>query len=319
MYVTVFFVANPGELNLVKNVHLIFENSTIGPPVNISSEPFNNGFVEMEYALTPEGAKFFLSFNIYFETFLSNETASFYADCIVQEFLRAFDYQDLKLLWENQGIQESKMWVHRSFGYKPYSKEEVSAFLKYKPTNGFGKLIDGLISKYVPGDSRTGLSTSYWLKKIGSNFYWTLKVSAVTSEVLAWDVQGHSESININELLNNNKPLIEKPSENQRVIILIQKKTTFQLSRGLTTYIIEIQRIQPEGYTIADSEFSNWPDTIEIKYEPLFPMENIVVDIVANSSTQKQEFPSTVLGGITVAIVAFSVLFFCVKKKLKRR
>jgi hypothetical protein len=319
MYVTVFFAANPGELNLVKNVHLIFENSTIGPPVNTSLEAFNNGFVEMEYALTPEVDRFFLSFNIFFEPFLSNEAANLYTECIVQEFLKVFDYQDLELLWQNQGIQESKIWVHRSFGYKPYNKEEVSTFLEYKPTNDFGRFIDGLISKYVPGDSRTKLSSSYSLKRIGSSFYWTLKVTAVASEVLAWDVQGRSESININELLNNNKPLIEEPSDDQRIIILIQKERTFQLSKGLTTYIIEIQRIQPEGCTVADSEFSNWPDTTEIKYEPLIPMENIVVDVIVNSSTQKQEFPSTVLECIAAATVAFLALFFCVKKKLKRR
>jgi hypothetical protein len=319
IYVTVFFTANPGELDLVKNVHLVFENSTVGPPVNTSLEAFNKGFVEVEYALTPEVNRFFLSFNIFFEPSIENETASFYASNIIQEFLKVFGHRGLELLWENQGIQESKMWVHRSFGYKPYSKGEVAAFLEYKPTNGFGRFIDGLISKYVPGDSRTKLSSSYSLKRIGSSFYWTLKVTASTSEVLAWDVQGYSESISINELLNNNKPLVEEPSDDQRIIILIQKERTFQLSKGSTTYTIEVQRIQPEGYTVTDSEFSNWPNTAEIKYEPLIPMENIVVDVIVNSSTQKQEFPSTVLECIAAATVALLVLFFCVKKKLKRR
>ena len=321
MYVTVFFAANPGELNLVKNIHLVFENSTIRLPVNTSLEVFNKGFVEMEYALTPEVDKFFLSFNIFFEPSISNETADLYADDIVQELLKIFDRQDMELLWENQGIQESKMWVHRSFGYKPYSKEEVSAFLKYKPTNGFGRFIDGLISKYVPGDSTTKLYTSYSLKKTGSDFYWTLKVTATTSKLLAWDVQGYSESININELLNNNEPLIEISSDNQRIIILIQNSRTFQLSRGLTTYNINIQRIQPEGYTITDSKFENWPNTTEIRYEPPPPIENIVVDITMNSLVQKQESPSTLMlfGGIVAVLVVFLAFLCFLKRKLKRR
>jgi hypothetical protein len=319
MYVTVFFVANPGELDLVNNVHLISENSTVGPLVNTSLEAFNKGFVELECALAPEVNSFFLSFNVFFELSVENETAVSYAEDIIQEFLKVFNYQELGLLWRNQGIQESKMWVHRSFGYKPYSKEEVSAFLEHKPTDGFGRFIDGLISKYVPGDATTKLSASYSLKRVGSDFYWTLKVTATTSELLPWDVQGYSESINLNEILNNNKPLIEIPLDNQEIIVLIQRERTFQLSRGLITYSIDIERIQPKGYTVADSKFENWPNTTEIKYETLFPIENIVIDITVNSSTQKQEFPSTLFEGVVVAVVVFLVLFFCLKKKLKRR
>jgi len=319
MYIAVFFATNPGELDLIKNVYLVFENLTVGPPVNTSLEAFNKGFVEVEYDLTPEVNRFFLSFNIFFEPSVENETANLYSNDIIQEFMKVFGHQGLELLWENQGIQESKVWFHRSFGYKPYTKEEVVAFLKYKPVDGFGKFIDGLISKYVPGDSITKLSSSYSLKRIGAGFYWTLKITATTSEVLPWDVQGRSESISINELLNNCKPLIEEPFENQRIIILIQKERTFQLSKGFTTYKIDIQKIRPEGYIITDSEFSNWPNTTEIKYEPLVPTENIIIDVLLDSSISKQELPPTVFEGVTAVIIAFLVLFFCVKKKLKKR
>ena len=168
MYVYVFFSAHPGELRLVRNVHLFFENLTTGPPINKSLEAFNK-LVELEFALTPAGDKFFVSFNIFFEPSIENETASTYADEIIQEFLKVFDYQGLDFLWGNQRIRKSKMWVHRSFGYKPYNREEVSAFLKYKPTGGFEKFVDGLLSKYIPGNSTTGLSSSYWLKKWNQN------------------------------------------------------------------------------------------------------------------------------------------------------
>lgn len=322
MYVTVFFSTHPGELDLVKNVHLLLENLTIGPPVNTSLTSFNNGFVDLEYALTPHGDKFFISFNIFFDASVENETACSYADEIIEEFLRVFGYQELNLLWGNQGIresdvwgnQESKMCVHRSFGYGPYNKEQILTFLQYQPTDGFARFIDGLLNKYVPGNSRTKLSSAYWLRRIGSDFYWTLKVTGATSEVLPWDVQNYSESINVNELLNASPPLIDQPSENQRIIVQIEKNATYKLSRGITTYTIDIQKIEPEGYTLSDSEY--WPNTIEIKYEPLFPIENVIIDITVHSSTQRQEFPFRLVVVIIISLaVASPLLFFYLKKK----
>jgi len=312
MYIYVFFSAHPGELRLVKNVHLFFENLMTGPPINKSLEAFNK-LVELEFALTPAGNKFFVSFNIFFEPSIENETASTYADEIIQEFLRVFDYQRLDFLWGNQGIQESKMWVHRSFGYKPYNREEVSAFLEYKPTGGFEKFVDGLLSKYVPGNSTTGLSSSYWLKKVESKFYWTLKVTGVTSELLPWYVRNYSLTIDVKELLNTDLPIVEHPLENQRIIIRIETNHTEQLTKGLTTYTIEIRDIQPEGYTIASSEWPNW---VEIRYEPLFPMDNIILKMNIDSSTRnsREQFIKLVITAI-IMLMAFLVFVWIVKKR----
>ena len=46
----------------------------------------------------------------------------------------------------------------------------------------------------------------------------------------------------------------------------------------------EGQKIEshPEEYTIAPSEWPNW---VEIKYEPSFPMEDIVIEVTVNSYT----------------------------------
>lgn len=308
VYVNVFFAAPPGELRLVKNIHLFFENSTIGPPINKSLEAFNKGFIELEFALTPAGNKFFVSFNIFFKPSIENETASAYAAEIIQEFFKVFDYQGLDFLWGNQGIKESKMWVHRSFGYKHYNKEEVSAFLKYKPIGGLEKFVDGLLSKYIPGNSTTGLSSSYWLKKVGSKFYWTLKVTGVTSELLPWYVQNHLLTIDVKELLNTDLPL-----ENQRIILRIEINHTEQLTKGLTTYTVEIIDIQPEGYTIVPSE---WPNRVEIKYEPLSPMDNIILKMNINSSTLSDPREQLLITAIIISI-AFLIVFLWIVKKRK--
>jgi len=312
MYVFVFFATPPGELRLTKNIHLFFENLTTGPPVNKSLEAFNK-LVELEFALTPAGDKFFASFNIFFEPSIENETASTYADEIIQEFLKIFDYQGLDFLWGNQGIQESKMWVHRSFGYKPYNKEEVSAFLKYIPTGGFGKFVDGLLSKYIPGNSTTGLSSSYWLKKVESKFYWTLKVTGITSELLPWYVQDRSLTIDVKELLNTDLPIAEHPLRNQRIIICVETNHTEQLTKGLTTYKVEIIDIQPEGYTIAPSEWPNW---IEIRYEPLSPMDNITIKMNIDSSTRnsREQLIKIVITAI-ITSTTFLILLWIVKKR----
>ena len=312
MYVYVFFSAHPGELRLVRNVHLFFENLTTGPPINKSLEAFNK-LVELEFALTPAGDKFFVSFNIFFEPSIENETASTYADEIIQEFLKVFDYQGLDFLWGNQRIRKSKMWVHRSFGYKPYNREEVSAFLKYKPTGGFEKFVDGLLSKYIPGNSTTGLSSSYWLKKVESKFYWTLKVTGITSELLPWYVRNRSLTIDVKELLNTDLPIVEHPLENQRIIICVETNHTEQLTKGLTTYKVEIIDVQPEGYTIAPSEWPNW---IEIRYEPLFPMDNIIIKMNIDSSTRnsREQLIKIVITAI-IMLMALLILIWIVKKR----
>ena len=323
LHLWILLSEHPGELRLVRNVQLIFEN-TIGPPINTSLPAFNNGFIELEYALTPEVGKFFVTFNIFFDLNVDNETASSYADDIINEFFRVYNYQGLELLWKSQGIWESKIVVHKSFGYMPYTKEKVSTFLKFRPVEGFGMFIDSLLNKYVPGNATTGLSVSYWLKKTES-FQWDLKVSCTTSSLFPWYPHNYSATIDVNELLNDDLSKVQF-SQKQQVEISIETNKTLQLTKGLTTYTTTIESIQPAGYTISNHEYT--PDFAQIKYEvPTMP--NIIVKICIDSTVKNETFQLhpllvTILLGVVTVFIVYLILriFFpqyqgILRKKLK--
>jgi hypothetical protein len=318
IYIAVFFGAPPGELRLVRNAAIVIENSMVGPPVNKSLEAFNNGFIELRCHLAPFGNEFSIVFNVFFDPSIGNETASRYCDEISNEFLKVFGYQELEVFKKEHGFEESKIRVYRAFGHGQYNKEEVSKFLKYAPTNGFSKLIGGLVDKYVPGDSVTWLDPYYTLKKVGSDFYWDLAVYASTSELLPWDIKNYPKSISINELLNNNSPLIDEPLPNQKIVILIENRT-LELSSGLTNYTIGIQKIQPQGYTIGSGD-ENWSNAIEIKYNHLFPMNDVVIDVVINSSTQPHPLRIEILAGIIGTVIcSLALVAVIVYAKKKQR
>jgi len=298
--VEIFLSSHPEQLRLVRNVRLLFKNIT-EPPINTSLPAFNKGFVGLEYALTPETRKFFITFNIFFNLTTDNESVGSYANDIINEFFRAYNYQELTLLWKSQGVYQSQIVVHKSFGYLPLNKEQVLAFLKFRPVEGFGVLIESLLDKYVPGNETTGLTVSYWLQRTKS-FQWDLKVTGITSSLLPWYPHNYPVTIDVNELLNDNLSRIQS-SQNQQVLISIEKHRTLQLTKGLTTYNTTIESIQPKGYTISPSYYSSG---VGVKYE-ILPKENIIINISIDSSTQKQSFQFDGLGDRLMLYLAVGV------------
>lgn len=309
IYVNVFFGFPYGEeLILVKNIDLVFENIIYGPPINLTA--LNDGFIKLKCDLVSAGNKSFVSFNVYFDSSVDNITACSQADDIIQEFLAVFGYQGLELLWKNSGPNEGMMWVHKSFGYIPYTTDSVISFLKYKPSTNFARFIDNLVKKYVPTG---GLLPSYTLRRIGMGFYWSLEILGTEYEQLALDVHEYSSIISVKEMLNTNLPLVEQPRENQQIIILIEKNRSLEIGSKVYTYTIDIKSVRPEGFTIRPSDWANY---VEITYEPLLPMENIIVELTVNSYTEKQT-PTWIWAVVAIIVsltlLAISVLFL--KKK----
>lgn len=320
---SLFLSDHPQELRLVTNAQLIFID-TAGPPINTSLPAFQDGFIKLEHALTPEVGKFFITFNIFFDLSIDNETVGIYADAIINEFFRVFDYQGLELLWANQGVYQSQIVIHKSFGYLPYTKEEVSKFLQFRPKEGLGIFIESLLNKYVPGNATTGLTASYWLERTPSKLQWVFRVNGMTSSIIPWYPHDYSVVIDVNELLGDDILKIT-PSNNRDVEISIQTNDTLKLTKGLTTYTITVESIQPEGYTISPSDY---PNTVDVKYETL-PNENIIIKINIDSSTQGQfdELNRLILYlvvGVSTVLIVWLILriFFpqyqgILRKKLK--
>ena len=126
-------------------------------------------------------------------------------------------------------------------------------------------------------------------------------------------MRNRSLTIDVKELLNTDLPIVEHPLENQRIIICVETNHTEQLTKGLTTYKVEIIDVQPEGYTIAPSEWPNW---IEIRYEPLFPMDNIIIKMNIDSSTRnsREQLIKIVITAI-IMLMALLILIWIVKKR----
>jgi hypothetical protein len=209
------------------------------------------------------------------------------------------------------------MWVYRSFRI-PISKENILIFLKkFVPKNGFAKFIDGIVEKYFPGDATTGLSPDYFIEKVNSKFYLHLAITGVCSDLLpSWEPHNYRYSLSLKELLNSNSSIVDQPLEYQQILIRYEENHTELLSRGWTTYTIDVESIQPEGYTVTPDPWPNWKD---IKYKPLFPMEDAIVSIAINSCVQRQTSPWIwpILATIGL-LIAFLVLLYVVKKRKRR-
>ena len=315
------FFGSSGDIRLVSNVCVRIENSTVGPPINKSLEALNDGFIKATFHFAGLGKEFSVVLNTFFDPSIGNETASSYTDDIAEEFLKVFGYQNFTLLRQWQGIEESKMRVYRAFGHGRYNKAETSKFLKYVPPGGFSRFIDGLIDKYVSKDLETGLYLPcYTLKKIGSDFYWDVELTGVTTiDHLPKDAREYSKSISVNELLNSDASLIDEPSENEEIIILAEKNRTVRLSGEIKTFTMDIQEIHPEGYTIAESK--DWSNEIEIRYEHPFKMEDIVIYVIIDSVTHPQPYsiPPRILipllGIIICSVVLVATIVYAKKKQ----
>ena len=318
MYVSIWLDANKWTVTLVKNVIFYSENVAIELPLNSTLPAFSNGFIGVKCELIPEARKFVLYFEITHSSVIGNITANDYADDIIQEFLKAFGYTGMSRVYEYQETVGSTIVTRKTFGSLDYTIENVSPFFKYKPADScFSRLInDRLLSKYVPGDSVTSIHPIYTLKKdANSAFSWNFEVRTTTSTGFSPNIKEYADVIDLKELLNSNIPIVETPCQQASIIFVIQNITRVNADK---TYITDIKDIRPEGYTIAKSELL--PDSVDIKYEPLTPIDNITIDINVNSSTSDQNpfILILILILIAIAVTTLIIAFFLLRKKRKR-
>ncbi|MEM1539745.1 MAG: hypothetical protein QXK33_04975 [Candidatus Bathyarchaeia archaeon] len=300
-----FIVIHPGELRLCKNIHLIFDG--VNPPINTSITALNDRFRKLRCSLDIRANGLFIDFDVYFELGLGNETASLYTDEIAGEFLKAFNYSDVSLTSKKQAVRNGEIWVYRSFRV-PKSREGILTFLKFAPSGGFSKYIDNLIERYYPGDSTTCLSPEYWLTRKNSKLHLLLVVTGICSDLLpSWDLRDFQYTLSVKELLNTDHPIVEQPLDYQQVIVEVETNHTELLSRGITSYIVNIDDIEPEGYNIIPK--SGWPYWVEIVYEHLSPMDDVIVRMNINSHVKSIPNPKEPLIRIGIAlIVILSIL-----------
>jgi len=307
MYVSVFLVPRQ-TVELVTNVILVFDSLTTGPSVNTTA--FANEFIWAKCELIGEGRKYVIYFEISHSSVIGETLANASADVIAQEFLNAFGYTGLTNVNDFQDTTNTTIISRKTFGYLDYNIQNSALFLKYKPVNGcFANLInERLLSKYVVNDGVSGIHPIYTLKKnADSSFSWSFEIRTTTSKTLPSN--DYADLIDVKELLNSSMPIVETPSQQAAIIIVIENITSWSGK----TYVIDIKEVHPEGYVIQDSELL--PNSVDIKYEPLsFPIENITIDISINPLNPEQN-PLIPIGIAIVATALIASLFFVLRKK----
>jgi hypothetical protein len=315
MYIAI--IPDPGEkMELVKNVEFHFYDLTTGPTVNTTLPAFTNGLLGAKCELIREARKCSIVFEINYSSTIGETQSSVYADSVAQEFLATFGYQNLDNVSKAIDVIGTTIRVYTLFGKLDYTFQTVAMFLKYKPTNGcFANLIsDELLRKYVITDGPDIIEATYTLTKNDqSGFLWNFKMIASSVKTWPTDAKEYIDTIDLKELLNATTPIVEKPSQQSAIIIVINNVTAWQGK----TYTVVIKGINPEGYTIQNSEF--WADSIDIRYEPLnSPIEDIAIDISIDgpASDQSVLIPVGIAIAVTIPVVAS---FFFLRKRRKGR
>lgn len=146
----------------------------------------------------------------------------------------------------------------------PLDLEPVIAFLRHKPTEGFGKLInENFLSLYLPGNAASGIShLKYtWTRTDGS---WILTVGGSVSEKFS----PTEKTIDLNKLINNNESIMGTTDKSFIKVRLFPTKK----------YTMSVLDIFPPGYNQTDDWVYEWLLSESV--------ENIVITIKTDVVTE---------------------------------
>ena len=301
-----------GDTVFSKNIRFIFKNLEEGGlPFNRNLEAFSEGFKSLRVELIPEGSRFVLFFDIFYDSSVGHSKAISYANEAIHHILdNIFEY-NIQELGNHTETKGSKIEVKSTYGYGETSLQEISKFIKYKPTTELGRLLnEKLLAKYVPGISNTTfcsgiLRISYTIKRYNSGFFWDFEIYCANSKALSREINNHKEVVDLNELLNNEGWLVTNPS-NVKIIGVIDKRSF----KG--TYSIELKEIRPDGYNLDSSD----PYLYVIEFDSVsFPLRNVIVELTINSTNPNDDGMET-LYAIFLIILIGSIMVFLLLKKL---
>jgi hypothetical protein len=306
LYVAMFLTNPPDNIKEISTMIVFNFNDTAGIPINISPAAFDN-VKSFQYKAAIYGDKWFMSFSTSYAT-INTTLANEYTDEVCQEFLKVIGL-NLGITNRNQqtnnetGIIETALMLEKP----PYDISTAEKLLKYKPSEGFGSLITrDFLSMYVPGNESTGILDITWDARKDSGYLrWELTLEASSGEIL---VGNEIETeININQLLNNSKPICV--GQNSKIVIEIEKKREFRTE----TYSMNITDTYPVGSIKNETE-----GTILLTYvPPMGPMQNIVVKVKLSKETNDFNWtPVGVATVITVVIVASVAIVL--RKRIRR-
>jgi len=203
---------------LIKNVIFSF-NHTIELPLNTSLPAFDDHFQNAKYAVVL-GERFWISLAVSYKS-LDVNLAENYTDSICEEFRKAFDL-NLNIIGKTHTVNNNTdtIDVFRKLGYFPREVEPILELVKYKPEDGFGKLITrDFLSLYLPGDLNTGLIyLEYFVSRENPQrtFSWEFTLGLTHGESFK---NGDYIDVNLNEMLAHSGPI--EPSARKSSIFIV--------------------------------------------------------------------------------------------------
>jgi hypothetical protein len=278
-------LVNPSEVATM----IVFNfNDTNGLPINVPSAVFEHLQTAKFYSQR-SARKWAVQFWAYYDS-ISLNLANNYSDTLCEEFLKAFEL-NLTTVSRDQK-QTDPIETHRTLESASYDIPTTSKLLRYKPSEGFGKLIANFLSKYVVPDSpTTGLMSITWeMSKNSDKLSWELTIDAI--ETTSFDVDKSDIELNLNKLLNNSEPILI--SESSRINIEVDKE--------FAGYSLSVVNISPVGYAENDTG-----GTILITYGTYGSpnsLQNVIVKLRISKGSNNFGWTIAVIIGIVVATLA---------------
>jgi hypothetical protein len=311
-----FFLTYPGSLGWVENLWFDF-NNTVGIPLNMSSSAFDQHFQSADYSIV-QGTKwdeFLMVLTVSYDA-INVDLAENRTDEICGEFQDAFNL-NLTVIdkWHEINNETGYVTVYRSLGYihlehTVQDLETIEELVKYKPSNGFGQLLNtGFLNNLLSYSSTGGLmNLEYTLKRVDQNtFSWRFVVAfePAWGDILADETQ---VSLNLSEILNYPGAINASAEGLSRIQVDIDKGRTVPAG----TYNVILESISPP-YSSREED-----GDILITYNLNGSMNNVVASIRIAKVNNPIWTNLAILGVVLLGLAASCLAYTRRRRRLRK-
>lgn len=286
-----FFLKTYGD-ELVTNVDFYFDMSSI--PVNLSLPAFDQ-LNWAEYTAKPWlNQKVIMNLALRY----SEEVDESRANEGMPEFLRVFNHSSLQLL---SGPTNETMEFTYIFGYLDDNLENMKNFLRFKPSTGFGSLVDKFLELYVPGGGNTGMYAYYALTKSEQGYLWKLRILASGPENIHFGSQPVNKTKELKKILNSEGPIVASDESAIAIKVTENETTSYKL------FTIRVTSTSPPpNYTEIDTSYERSRYFWELN--PNQQLDNVVIDLLLDMTSNRNNNLNLPIGTLIIIVAAVVVI-----------
>jgi hypothetical protein len=315
------FLSYTGTLDW--NENLWFDiNNTGGIPLNTSLPAFDEHFQSADYQMVQYQSwdNYVMMLTVSYDAMDIN-LAENHTDMLCGEFQRAFNL--------GVGLRITGSWheVDNETGYVTVSRQlgsfrmintiddlaTIEELLKYKPSDGFGQLInENFLKHWLSDPTRGGLIVvQYTVTRFDSQtLSWRFVISIEPSYGRIQESE-QSVSVNLNDMLNHSGPIVPLSYAASRIMVHIMKKTITPVG----TYSMTFESVSP-NYT----SFDDTGDPL-VTYDLTGPVDNVVATIKIVKENETPDWVNILkfagIAAVTIASIA-TVTMVLMRKRRKK-